>query len=193
MNGLFPHIVPGPAYENIAWLIDDVLPTGRPIYLIKEMPGLEIKYQLEPFGSLVKVVGPAVTGAPDYPRSIHLSEEMSLVGYDQELGSLRPGEKLRLTLYWQARRTPGGVYSSFVHLVNEEGQRLAGSDHQPGGDFYPTSLWQPGETLLDRHVFTVPPQTPVGRYRLLVGMYAYPSLEPLGQKVFIGQVEIRRE
>lgn len=190
LNGLFPRIVPGPAYENIVRLVDELLNTGRPIYLIKEMPGLEIKYQLEPVGSLVKVAGPAVTKAPAYPRFIRLSEEMSLIGYDQEPRSLRPGEELRLALYWQTQREPGRVYSSFVHLVNGEGQRLAGSDHQPGGDFYPTRLWQPGETLLDRHVLTVPPQTPAGKYRLLVGMYVYPALEPVGERVFIGQLEV---
>ena len=191
LNGLFPRIVPGPAYENIVRLIDEILSTGRPIYLIKEMPGLEIRYQLEPFGSLVRVVGPAVTKAPQHPRPVSLNEGMSLVGYDQEPLSPRPGEELCLTLYWQVRHQPEKNYSSFVHLVDEAGQRLAGSDHQPGGDFYPTRLWQPGETLLDRHVLTVPPQTPAGRYRLLVGMYACPSLEPLGERVFVGELEIR--
>ena len=191
LNGLFPRIVPEPAYENIVRLVDDILATGRPIYLIKEMPGLEIKYQLEPFGSLVKVVGPAVTKAPDHSQRVSLSEEMLLIGYDQEPRSLRPGEELRVTLYWQTQEELEGVYSSFVHLVNEEGQGVAGSDQQPGGEFYPTNLWRPGEILRDEHVFTVRPETPSGRYRLLVGMYSYPSLERLGESVFISQIEIQ--
>ncbi len=190
LKGLFPRIVPDPSYENIVRLVDDVLTTGRLIYLIKEMPGLEIKYQLEPFGSLVQVVGPAVTKAPDHPQGVSLSKEMLLVGYDQEPHSPRPGEELHITLYWQTQRQVEGIYSSFVHLVDEEGQRVAGSDQQPGGVFYPTDLWRPGEVLRDKHAFTVPPETPPGRYRLLVGMYLYPSLEPLGERVFIGQLEI---
>jgi hypothetical protein len=190
LNGLFPRIVPDPTYENIVRLVDDVLATGRPIYLIKEMPGLEIKYQLEPSGSLVRVVGPAVNKAPDHPQSVSLSEEALLIGYDQEPHSPRQGEELRVTLYWQIQRKLEGVYSTFVHLAEEEGQRVAGSDQQPGGEFYPTDLWQPGEILRDEHVLTVPPETPPGKYRLLVGMYSYPSLESLGESVFIGQIEI---
>ena len=191
LQGLFPRIVPDPAYANIVRLVDDVLTTGRPIYLIKEMPGLEIKYQLEPFGPLVKVVGPAVTRPPDHPQRVGLSPEVLLIGYDQEPPSPRPGEVLRVTLYWQPQGELGGVYSTFVHLVDEEDQRVAGSDQQPGGAFYPTDLWQPGEVLRDEHALTVPPQTPPGSYRLLVGMYLYPSLEPLGERVFIGQIEIK--
>jgi hypothetical protein len=190
LDGLFPRIVPGPTYENVVRLVDEILATGRPIYLIKEMPGLEIKYQLEPFGSLVQVVGSAVTKAPDHTQRVHLSEEMLLIGYDQGPHPPRPGQELRVTLYWQTQGELEGVYSSFVHLVDEEGQRVAGSDQQPGGAFYPTDLWRPGEILRDEHVFTVPPETLPGRYRLLVGMYAYPSLDSLGESVFIGRLEI---
>ncbi|TEU10438.1 MAG: DUF2723 domain-containing protein [Anaerolineales bacterium] len=191
LNGLFPRIVPEPTYENIVRLVDDILTTGRPIYLIKEMPGLEIKYQLEPFGSLVQVVGPAVNKAPDYSQRVILSEEVLLIGYDQEPFSPRPGEELRVALYWQTQGKLERVYSSFVHLVDEKGQRVAGSDQQPGGAFYPTDLWRTGEILRDEHAFTVPPETPPGKYRLLVGMYSYPSLKSLGESVFIGRLEIR--
>jgi hypothetical protein len=191
LNGLFPRIVPGPTYENVVRLVDEILATGRPIYLIKEMPGLEIKYQLEPFGSLVQVVGPAMTKAPDHDQRIRLSEEVLLIGYDQEPQHPRPGQELRVTLYWQTQGELEGVCSSFVHLVDEEGRGVAGSDQQPGGVFYPTDLWRPGEILRDEHVFTVPPETPPGRYRLLVGMYSYPSLAPLGESVFVSQIEIK--
>jgi len=191
LDGFFPRIVPGPSYENVVRLVDEILTTGRPIYLIKEMPGLEIKYQLEPFGSLVQVVGPAVTKAPDHDQGVHLSEEVLLIGYDQEPQHPRPGQELHVTLYWQTQGELEGVYSSFVHLVDEEGQMVAGSDQQPGGAFYPTDLWRPSEILRDEHVFTVPPETPPGRYRLLVGMYSYPSLEPLGESVFVSQIEIK--
>jgi hypothetical protein len=190
LHGLFPRIVPDPTYENIVGLVDEILTTGRPIYLIKEMPGLEIKYQLEPFGSLVKVVGPAVKKAPDYSQRVSLSEEVLLIGYDQEPLSPRLGEELRVALYWQTQEKLEAVYSSFVHLVDEESQRVAGSDQQPGGAFYPTDLWRPDEILRDEHVFTVPPETPPGKYRLLVGMYSYPSLESLGESVFLGRLEI---
>jgi hypothetical protein len=35
----------------------------------------------------------------------------------------------------------------------------------------PTTLWQPGVPLLDKHVVPLPPDLPAGSYSLLVGWY----------------------
>ncbi len=190
--GVFPLIVPQPGYENVGRTIDSLLEAGRPIYLIKEMPGLEVKYRLEPVSSLVQVVSPAVDKAPDHPRELLMAETIRLIGYDQEPYSPGPGESLCITLYWQGVVVEmEEVYSSFVHLVDVSSRFLAGSDHQPGGDFYPTDLWRPGEILRDEHLIEIPADAPPGSYGLLVGMYRYPSLEPLGRNALVGRVEIK--
>ncbi len=187
--GLFPLIVPEEGFANIGRLLDSVFGLGRPVYLIKEMPGLEVKYQLGRVNSLVELLSPAVTGEPDYPRNLLLGEALELVGYDQEPHSPRPGEELRITLYWCPRRALESVYSSYLHLVNKEGQAIAQSDHQPGGVYYPTSLWKEGEIIRDEHTLTIPSIAPLGSYRLLAGMYAR---EPLGEDLTIGMVGVKR-
>jgi len=187
--GLFPLIVPEEGYANIGRLLDSVFGLGRPVYLIKEMPGLEIKYELRRVNSLVEILSPAVTGAPDYPRNLLLGEALELIGYDQEPHSLRPGEELRVTLYWRPRRSLESVYSSYLHLVNKEGQAIAQSDHQPGGVYYPTSLWKEGESIRDEHTLTIPSTASLGSYRLLAGIYAQ---EPLGEGLTIGMVGVKR-
>jgi hypothetical protein len=83
-----------------------------------------------------------------------------------------------------------------VHLVDVGGKLVAQSDRQPGGVFYPTTLWRPGERLRDDHLLTVPAGAPAGVYRLLAGMYALGedgSLQPLGEPVAIGQVGVKTE
>jgi hypothetical protein len=35
----------------------------------------------------------------------------------------------------------------------------------------PTSTWPVGETVVDRHALWLPPDTPPGRYRLVLGLY----------------------
>ena len=47
-------------------------------------------------------------------------------------------------------------------------------------------MWRPGETLLDRHELTIPPNAAPGPYRLLVGLYHLTDtgVEPLGQATF---------
>ena len=68
-----------------------------------------------------------------------------------------------------------------MQLFDEAGVKLAQDDRPPGGDYYPTSLWKPGEVLVDRHVLALDDATePV---TFLVGMYTgadfAPPAEPL--------------
>jgi hypothetical protein len=201
--GLFPFIVTDPTYANIGGLIDQALLSQRPVYLIKPMPGLEVKAQLEPFElslkpklvaempPLVHVSGPALERPPSHPRQVTLGGVMRLVGYDQSPASARPGETLTITLYWQPQSEIEFNYSSYVHLVDEGGRGITQSDHQPGDDHYPTSLWRPGEVLRDHHLLTIPQDEAPGVYRLMVGMYLYPSLEPLGGPADMGLLAIK--
>ncbi len=189
--GLFPLIVPGEDYANVAGVIDSVIDVERPLFIIKEMEGLEIKYRLEPFGTLVQVLSPAVTDAPQNPTALPLNDSLLLLGYDVEPLSPSPGEDMHVALYWQAKEGFVQDYHSYVHLVDRGGRIIAQSDHRPGGDYYPTTLWQPGETLLDEHVLLIPADGRPGTYRLLAGMYLlYPSMEPLGEALTLGEVGI---
>jgi hypothetical protein len=80
-----------------------------------------------------------------------------------------------------------------VHLVDASGRKVAQSDRQPGGVYYPSTLWRPGERLRDDHTLSLPADTPPGRYTLLVGLYALAedgTVEALGQPVAAGEVEI---
>ena len=71
-------------------------------------------------------------------------------------------------------------------MLAGNGEKLAQSDQQPGGVFYPSSLWRPGETLLDRHELTIPSSAAPGPYRLLVGLYRQTDagIEPVGETAF---------
>ncbi len=188
--GLFPLITP--EYPSLGHVLDLALSTGRPIYLIKEMPGVEAKVQVEAEGGLWRVTGPAAE-EPAYSGGVHLADAVTLVGFDRSPRSPQPGETLQVTLYWQAQRPLEAQYHSFVHLRDTQGRALAQSDRQPGGVHYPTSLWRPGERLRDDHALTIPADAPAGVYELWVGMYSLSNdgvLEPLGQPAVVGQVAI---
>jgi hypothetical protein len=191
--GLFPRIVDDKNFDNIGGVVDAALDAGRQVFLAKPMPGLEIKYNMERQGAVVRVLESAIEKPPARPREIILGDAVRLVGYDQSPHSLQPGGELRVTLYWQAQRRLRKVFASYVHLVDEAGNGVTQSDHVPGGVYYPTPLWRPGETLRDRHLLTLPADVPPGSYRLLVGMYEAESQEPLGQGDFVGQVAVKTE
>ncbi|MGQ9516644.1 MAG: glycosyltransferase family 117 protein [Anaerolineae bacterium] len=180
--GLFPQIMMNDhAWEDIGLVIDQALASGRPVYLIKPMPGMEVKYRLASAGAeMVKVEGYAAESAPQRPADAPIGDVIRLVGYDHSPYSVVPGQDLTVTLYWEPLARMKANYSSFVQLLDQAGNRVAGSDHLPGGDYYPTRLWKPGERLADTHHFTVPADLPPGPYQLYAGLYLYPSIERLG-------------
>ena len=67
LTGLFPLIQPTPDWADVGATTDSALRSGRPVLLIKEMPGLDVKFQLAPEGKLVSVLGPAASGQPNRP------------------------------------------------------------------------------------------------------------------------------
>jgi hypothetical protein len=192
--GLFPLITP--EIPALGQVLDLAMATERPVYLIKEMPGVEVKVdvQAEAGGGLWRVLGPAVVGEPAYQVEARLADAVQLVGYDRAPRTPRPGETLQVGLYWQALRPLDAEYHTFVHLLDAQGSKVAQSDRQPGGIYYPTTLWQPGERLRDDHLLNLPDGTPPGVYRLLVGMYALSSdgtLLPLDEPLVAGEVAVK--
>lgn len=196
LMGLFPLITP--EYASLGPVLDLALSTGRPTYLIKEMPGIEVKVEVQEAARLGgarlwPVAGPAVQGEPGHPLQARLAESLALAGYDLAPASPAPGGELAVTLYWQPVQPLEREYHSFVHLVDAGGQTVAQSDHRPGGVYYPATLWRPGERLRDGHTLSLPAELPPGDYRLVVGMYAFAadgSLEPLGEPLALGELSI---
>jgi hypothetical protein len=130
-------------------------------------------------------------GQPQMPSRAALAGNVRLLGYDLEPTSPLPGQQVQVTLYWQALRPMAEPYSSFVHITRNDGSvPFAGSDHRPGGDIYPATLWRLDQIIRDQHVFTIPLDAEAGQYKLIAGMYAYPSMRSLGDTVPLGQLNI---
>ena len=189
--GLFPLVTPD--YPTVGNVLDLALSTGRPVYLIKEMPGIEIKVDTEPEGGVWRVLGPAAGAEPAFPLDAALDDAVALVGYDSSVDASLPGDTVRISLYWEALHPLDTVYHSYVHLRDDNGETVAQSDQQPGGVYYPTTLWRPGERLRDDHLLRIPADAPAGIYHIVAGMYAFSAdgaLQPLGEPVVVGQMEL---
>jgi len=90
-----------------------------------------------------------------------------------------PGTAVSVTLYWRVRNAPDRELHSFVHVLDESGKGWAQSDRVAGGDEYPSRTWLPGDLVEDTHAMVLPHDIPTGRYRLVVGLYEWPSLRRL--------------
>jgi len=105
------------------------------------------------------------------PTEINLGDEVTFLGYDLSATVVRPGDTLRLTLYWQARREIVGWYKVFTHLLDDEDRIWAQKDSVPVGGTRPTTGWVKGEVIVDEYELAVDADAPGGDYILEVGMY----------------------
>jgi len=196
--GLFPKIIADSQFSTLGSLLDWLLARGQKPYLIKQMPGLEVKYSLQAANGLAQVTGyaAAMPVQPDRPLDSSLGGVVRLIGADvSKLPSA--GEVMTVTLYWLPDAIMSEDYHSFVQLMTADGERQAGSDHRPGEAFYPTSMWMSGDVIVDRHVIPLPTLLAPGTYDLHAGMYSYPSLKRLPltgsneTTIALGSVQIR--
>jgi hypothetical protein len=190
LTGLFPLIRPEPAWADVGGVIGEALRSGRPVLLIKPMSGLEVRFRLEPAGALVRVLGPAAARPATQPADALYAGAIRLTGYDLRPAGLVPGGSVSLTLHWQPARRLDADYTTFVQLLNADGVKIGQSDHRPGGVYYPTSLWKPGETLADTHTLSLAADLGRPPYTLLVGLYTGGTeLHHLGEPQPIGEIE----
>jgi hypothetical protein len=109
-----------------------------------------------------------------HPFVADLGGQVRLLGYDYktQISSLKP--QIDLTLYWQAMRE---MTQSLTVMTHVEGDRLWGQhDGLPAQGLKPTERWVTNEIVADRHVITLDPATPPGKYRLVIGLYDSVSL-----------------
>lgn len=174
VTGLFPLIAPDARFADIGATVETALRTsnGRPVYLIKPMPGLAVKFNLgEATPPLVQVTEPIMTTPATTLE--HPFGPLRLLGYDWQLSAA----DVQVSLYWQVQERLAADYTTTVQLFADNGEKVAQNDAPPGGVYYPTSLWKPGEVLVERHTLALEgKQSPA---TLLVGMYLAADLAPI--------------
>ncbi len=73
-------------------------------------------------------------------------------------------------LYWMALTPLEEDLTAFVHLIGPDGEKISQHDGPPGESFSPTTRWEPGEIVPDRHLIPLPSRATwlysrVGLYR----------------------------
>jgi hypothetical protein len=109
-------------------------------------------------------------GIPNAVRQ-NFGNLIQLAGYGMGPRVLRPGETLRVTLYWQALAPIRENYSVFAHVRGEGVTLWAGQDAWPQQGAAPTSTWRIGDLITDTYELTLRPDTPPGTYDVEVGVY----------------------
>ncbi|MBI1876782.1 MAG: glycosyltransferase family 39 protein [Chloroflexi bacterium] len=100
----------------------------------------------------------------------NLANQVTLLGYDLLSKPITGGGRLRVTLYWRAGQTIPADYTVFTQLLGPDGVVAGQHDGVPAEGRLPTTTWQVGEIIPDRHQIDYP-TAQKGEYRLIVGMY----------------------
>ncbi len=97
--------------------------------------------------------------------------QIALIGFDASAQQARPGDDLRVTLYWQAQTALEINYQVFVHVLAPDGFLSAQSDKINPGD-YPTRRWPLDKYVRDEHTIHLPEGLAPGRYRVVAGLWS---------------------
>lgn len=123
--------------------------------------------------------------ARDAQQSVDVlfGERIRLIGYDLSPAPARPGDRVRVALYWQAAGRIDRDYRSYVRLVRRStGEIVVLSDHvHPGA--IPTRTWDPLFYVRDEHVLELPADTAPQNLEVLIGLYDERSGDALETRV----------
>jgi 4-amino-4-deoxy-L-arabinose transferase-like glycosyltransferase len=108
---------------------------------------------------------------PEYPIYAQFGDSVALIGGDFPKRTLQPGQTLTYTLHWQAIESIDRDYSVFNHVLDSEGNIRAQQDNMPQEDRYPTTMWDPGEIVLDTRAILLPSDLEPDHYTLRIGLY----------------------
>jgi len=179
--------IPNPFYPSSHWRAGEVLRGQFDIPVPADLPKGEYPVRI----NLVRLDGghllakPILLGrvwvegrarsfeVPAIPHrlDLRLEDRIALLGYDLPEPRLKPGEPLRLTLYWQAQGPTDVAYTVFTHLLGLEGRVVAQKDSPPQGGAAPTTGWLPSEVIADEYRIPIPLELPPGPFQIEVGMY----------------------
>ncbi len=109
---------------------------------------------------------------PRHPLDVSFAGgAMRLAAYHLQ-GSVAPGQRLTVILWWNLQSLPPAPWRVFVHLLTgpDLNSVVATGDKAPLNDHYPFSVWTPGLAMQDLYSLDVPQDAPAS-LQLAVGLY----------------------
>jgi hypothetical protein len=106
-----------------------------------------------------------------HPLKATLGNQVQFLGYDLDTVSIKPGQTMHLTLYWQALAEMDESYTVFTHLLDKEDRIWGQKDSVPVEGTLPTCCWVKDEIIADEYEIPIQPDAPLGQYVIEIGMY----------------------
>ena len=136
---------------------------------------------ITPFIAQIKIGTPQITVPQmQFTTGYRLNKQITLIGYDiiSAANVTLPNPGFQVNLYWKRIAPIDGDYTVFVHAVDANDEFIAQQDRQPADGTNPTSLWDDGEIVIDKYIFSLPTNTPIAQ-KIIIGMYRINTNERL--------------
>ncbi len=122
---------------------------------------------------------------PTHPVGTQFGPAIEFEGFDLFPAAVAPGQTLHINLYWRALAAPDQNYRAFVHLTN--GSTLWAQQDDTPACRLPTTIWRAGQHAAGQFRLDIAPNTPPGRYPLIIGLYRADTMERLKITAGAGQ------
>ena len=149
---------------------------------------------------------PPLLSKADLPSTLHrldwtYNDDMKLIGVEIGAEVVRPGERVPVTVYWQALRSMETNYSVFIHLIGRNRQTVGQFNSYPALGLRPTATLHPGQIIADTYPVLVEggSEAPT-RLLVNVGLFNFnepgrpgiPALAPNGTEMppTVGQLKL---
>ncbi len=141
---------------------------------------------------------PAQSADALHELDLVFEELIALTGYSVEPLTVRPGEKLKVVLRWQALADIGEDFTVFAQLIRGRDQIWGQSDHVPRNGQSPTSTWSTTALVVDEFEVDLSPDAPDGIYELAMGLYRPATVKRLKladgtDTVVLGKIAVRSQ
>jgi hypothetical protein len=97
---------------------------------------------------------PVLTQLPvgTQPTQAQFGDRVELIGTQFSTDHVEPGGTLRVTTYWRALQDSPRDQRLLIRLMRPDGNSAGQLDTTLGTNLYPTTLWRPGQIIMDVHV-----------------------------------------
>lgn len=102
-------------------------------------------------------------------------ERIELQSASMSSPEIRGDDAIRLKLTWTAQTQLSEDYVTVVRLVDADGFIYGENRLPPTNNFYPTSKWKTGESVVDTRALEPLPGTPPGMYQVVLNVFSQKS------------------
>jgi 4-amino-4-deoxy-L-arabinose transferase-like glycosyltransferase len=176
------------AQDSLGLLIPAGTPPGRYTVQVTVHPK-NVERPLEAAGADGKRLGTAAplyaltAGPADRPltadrlpiatrQTVDMGDGLRFLGSSADPGPVAPGQRVRVSLFWQTTTQPAADYKAFVQLLDGQGNVKGLWEAAPGAA-YPTTQWAADTLIRTQADFRPPADLPDGRYPLIAGLFRF--------------------